>query len=211
MVAQRERDNWLSIEDFLALDRENLDQRYEYADGHMYALAGGSGNHGLIISNTNRVIGNHLKNSPCATLTEMTFKVNGVCYLPDIMVTCSKKDIEENKTYMEFPKLVIEVLSPSTEKRDRGEKFLRYLNWPSVQEYALISQDRMFVEIFSRQGLEWRYRAYKHGENVELKSIGFIFPIEEIYARVVLPSHEPFLEASYPSSEDLDLIDREKE
>jgi Uma2 family endonuclease len=199
MVAQR--DDWLSVEDFLALDRENLDQKYEYIDGHMYALAGGSGNHGLIISNTSRAIGNHLKNSPCATLIEMTFKVNGICYLPDVMVTCNEKDIEENKTYMEFPKLVIEVLSPSTEKRDRGEKFLRYINWPSVQEYVLISQDVMLVEVFTREGLEWRYRAYKHGEKVELKSIGFIFPIEEIYERVVLPPRESFLE-------DLGLIDQ---
>ncbi|SRR5258708_10553165 len=199
MVARR--DDWLSVEDFLALDRESLDQKYEYIDGHMYALAGGSGNHGLIISNTSRAIGNHLKNSPCATLIEMTFKVNGICYLPDVMVTCNEKDIEENKTYMEFPKLVIEVLSPSTEKRDRGEKFLRYINWPSVQEYVLISQDVMLVEVFTREGLEWRYRAYKHGEKVELKSIGFIFPIEEIYERVVLPPRESFLE-------DLGLIDQ---
>lgn len=199
MVARR--DDWLSMEEFLALDRENLDQKYEYVDGHMYALAGGSGNHGLIISNTNRVIGNHLKGSPCATLTEMTFKVNGVCYLPDVMVTCSEEDIEENKTYMEFPKLVIEVLSPSTEKKDRGEKFLRYLNWPSIQEYALISQSMMLVEVFSREGREWRYQMYKPGEYVELKSIGFIFPIEEIYERVILPLREPLLEASYSSSD----------
>src|SRR5437660_9971630 len=109
MVAQRERDNWLSIEDFLALDRENLDQKYEYIDGHMYALAGGSGNHGLIISNTNTIISQHLKKSPCITLVEMTLKIEDACFLPDVMVTCNEQDIQENKTYMEFPKLVIEV------------------------------------------------------------------------------------------------------
>jgi Uma2 family endonuclease len=206
MVAQR--DDWLSVEDFLALDRENLDQKYEYIDGHMYALAGGSGNHGLIIANTHAMIHHRLKGSSCATLTEMTFKVNGVCYLPDVMVTCSEKDIEENKTYMEFPKLVIEVLSPSTEKRDRGEKFLRYINWPSVQEYVLINQEMMLVEIFTRERLEWRYRAYKHGEKVELKSIGFNFPIEEIYERVTLSPNKSFLESLYPpSSQDQGLID----
>jgi len=200
MVAQR--DDWLSVEDFLALDREALDQKYEYIDGHMYALAGDSGNHGLIIANTHATIHHHLRSSPCATLMEMTFKVHGVCYLPDVMVTCSEKDIEENKTYMEFPKLVIEVLSSSTEKRDRGEKFLRYVNWPSIQEYALISQDVMLVEIFRRKDLEWSYRAYKRGEKVELKSIGFVFPIEEIYERVILSPHEPFLDYPDPSSED---------
>src|SRR5258708_19670934 len=126
MVARR--DDWLSVEDFLALDRESLDQKYEYIDGHMYALAGGSGNHGLIISNTSRAIGNHLKNSPCATLIEMTFKVNGICYLPDVMVTCNEKDIEENKTYMEFPNLLIEVLSPSPQKNTKAKKFLPIFN-----------------------------------------------------------------------------------
>src|SRR2546429_4080933 len=194
MVAQR--DDWLSVEDFLALDRESLDQKYEYMDGHMYALAGGSGNHGLIISNANRIIGNHLRSSPCATLVEMTLKIRSACFLPDVMVTCNKKDIEENKTYMEFTKLVIEVLSPSTEKGDRGKKFLRYINCPSVQEYVLISQDIMLVEKYTRASPEWRYRSYRRGENVEFKSIGFIFPIEELYERVILPPEEFFEEES---------------
>jgi len=191
MVAQR--DDWLSVEDFLALDRESLDQNYEYIDGYVYALAGGSGNHGLIMSNTHAIIHHHLKGSPCATLTEMTLKIQGACFLPDVMVTCDERDIEENKTYMEFPKLVIEVLSPSTERGDRGRKFLRYIDCPSIQEYVLISQNVMLVEVFARKGLEWGYRKYICGENVELRSIGFIFPIEEIYERVILPPQKPFL------------------
>jgi Uma2 family endonuclease len=189
MVAQRNdgfSHDWLSVEDFLALDRESLDQKYEYLDGHMYALAGGSGNHGLIMSNTHAMIHHHLAKSPCATLTEMTLKLQDACFLPDVMVTCSEKDIEENKTYMEFPKLVIEVLSPSTVKRDRGEKFLYYTNSSSIQEYVLISQDIMLVEIFSRKDLEWGYRAYRQGEKVAFKSIGLIFPIEMLYERVVM-------------------------
>ena len=191
MVAQR--DEWLSIEDFLALDRESLDQKYEYIDGYMYALAGGSGNHSLIISNTHIIIGVHLAHSPCATLTEMTLKIHNACFLADVMVTCNEMDIEENKTYMEFPKLVIEVLSPSTEKVDRKEKLLRYLDCPSIQEYVLISQDMILVEVFVRKDLEWRYRKYISGENVELKSIGLIFPIEKLYERVILPPQKPFL------------------
>jgi Uma2 family endonuclease len=188
MVAQR--DDWMSVEDFLALDRESLDQNYEYIDGHMYALAGGSGNHALIISNTLLLIGDHLKRSPCATLTKMTLKIDNACLLPDVMVTCSEEDIEESKTYMEFPKLVIEVLSPSTEKQDRGKKFLRYINCPSIREYILISQDTMLVEVYTRKDREWIYREYRHGEKVELTSIGLIFPIEEIYERVILPSNK---------------------
>src|SRR2546429_9667064 len=90
MVAKR--DEWMSVEDFLALDRESLDQKYEYIDGHMYALAGGSSNHGLIISNTNTIISQHLKKSPCVTLVEMTLKIEDACFLPDVMVTCNEQD-----------------------------------------------------------------------------------------------------------------------
>jgi len=208
MVARR--DDWLSVEEFLALDRENLDQKYEYRNGRMIAMAGGSKHHGMLISNLHLILGNHLKGSPCFVFTEMTLKIEDECSLPDVMVTCDEKDLaeDENPTYIENPKLVIEVLSPSTEKDDRGEKFLRYVNWPSIQEYVLISQDMMLVEIFTRKGLEWSYRAYKRGEKVELKSIGFIFPIEEIYERVILSPRKPFLEYPYLSSEDLDLIDQ---
>jgi len=193
MVAQR--DDRLSLEDFLALDRESLDQKYEYIDGHMYALAGGSGNHALIISNTNTIISNHLENNPCVTLTEMTVKIDDACFIPDVIVTCHQKDIEESKTYMEFPKLVIEVLSPSTANKDRGEKFLRYIDCPSIQEYVLISQDVMLVQVYTRKMPEWGYRKYMRNENVELRSIGLIFPIEKLYNKIILPLPKLFLKS----------------
>ncbi len=85
MVAQR--DDWLSLEDFLALDRETLDQKYEYIDGHMYALAGGSTNHSIITSHANRIVGNHIQaqSSPCVTFSgDMTLKIYDACFLPDV-------------------------------------------------------------------------------------------------------------------------------
>ncbi len=184
MVAKR--NEWMSVEDFLALDRESLDQKYEYMDGHMYALAGGSGNHALIISNTNTLISHHLKKSPCVTLVEMTLKIEDACFIPDVMVTCNKQDIQENKTYMESPTLVIEVLSPSTEKIDKEEKFLCYMDCPAIQEYVIISQDVMLVQAYTRKGLEWTYHSYIEGENVALSSIGLTVPIQEIYPKVIL-------------------------
>ncbi len=187
MVARR--GDWLSIEDFLALDRESLDQRYEYMDGHMYALAGGSTNHSVITANAARVIGNHLdeQSSPSATFSpDMTLKIEDACCLPDVMVSCNEKDLAESKTYIEFPKLVIEVLSPSTMRRDRYEKLYRYTNCPSIQEYVLISQDRMLVEIYTRKGPKWEYCRYEGGENVEFQSIGLVFPIEKLYRRAIL-------------------------
>src|SRR5438445_8738199 len=137
MVAQR--DKWLSLEDFLALDRESLDQKYEYMNGHMYALAGGSSNHSVISVNAMAVIHNHLneQSSPCITYNaDMTLKIQDAGFLPDVMVSCNEKDIGENKTYIESPSLVVEVLSPSTMKRDRYDKLLRYTNCRSIQEYV---------------------------------------------------------------------------
>ncbi len=192
MVAQR--DDWFSVEDFLALDRESLDQKYEYRNGRMIAMAGGSKHHGMLISNLHLILGNHLKGSPCFVFTEMTLKIEDECLLPDLMVTCDEKDLaeDENPTYIEYPKLVIEVLSPSTEKDDRGEKFLKYTYCPSIQEYVLINYECTLVQIERRQGGQWLTTWFKQGENVELQSIGLTVPVEEIYDRVVLPAFEPF-------------------
>ena len=92
---------------------------------------------------------------------------------------------------MEFPKLVIEVLSPSTEKKDKEEKSLYYMDCSSIQGYVLVSQDIMLIQTYTRKGLEWTYHSYIQGENVELRSIGLTFPIEEIYDKVILPPRKP--------------------
>ena len=182
MVARR--DERLSLEDFLALDRESLDRKYEYMNGHMYALAGGSSNHVIISVNATQIISNHLdeQSSPCITYnSDMTFKINNACFLPDLMVSCNEKDIEGNKSYIECPRLVVEILSSSTMKRDRYDKLFYSTNTPSIQEYALISQDKIVVEIYRRTDLKWEYCAYSECDTVEFKSIGLIFPIEKLY------------------------------
>lgn len=81
----------------------------------------------------------HLRGKPCRTLSEGTLKIESVCYLPAIMVTCNEEDITENKTYIEHHKLVIEVLSPSTEGTDKRDKVLVYAHCFSIQEYVLVN------------------------------------------------------------------------
>src|SRR6266550_8218148 len=136
MVAKRHEQ--MTVEDFLALDRENLDQKYEFINGQMVAMAGGSNNHTLIIVNLSGMLYTHLRKSPCAAFSEGTLKIEDECYLPDIMVTCNEIDLTENKTYIEHPKLVIEVLSPTTEKYDKTDKVWIYTQCLSIQEYILI-------------------------------------------------------------------------
>jgi len=192
MVAKR--DEWLSIEDFLALDRESLDQRYEFRNGHMVAMAGGSTHHGILIANTHTLLGQHLKGKPCFAFVEMTLKLEDSCFIPDLMVTCNEQDLTDNKTYIEYPSLVIEVLSPSTESDDRGEKFFQYINSPTIQEYALINYKVKLLQMYTKKELEWVYSDSKDTGTIELQTIGLTVPIEEVYDRIALPLPKSFIE-----------------
>ena len=196
MVARRHEH--MTVEDFLALDRENLDQKYAFINGEMVAMAGGSTNHGILIGNTYTLIYSHLRRGPCFAFVEGTLKIEDDCHLPDIMVTCNEQDLTENKTYIEHPKLVIEVLSPSTEKYDRMDKVWIYTQCPSIQEYILVNWDIMIVQKMNRKGTEgldyfqWIDRFYHQGENVELETIGLSISVDDIYEKVTLPPLDPF-------------------
>jgi len=195
MVAKR--DERMTVEDFLALDREKLDQKYEFRNGQMVAMSGGTINHATLIGNIYALIHPHFRKSPCLVLSESTLKVEDECYLPDIMVTCNQQDITENKTYVEHPKLVIEVLSPSTEINDRRDKLLVYTQCVSIQEYVLVNWDFMLVQKMTRkdtQGLDqiqWLDHWYGRGESVELETIGLSLPVDDIYEKIVLPASDP--------------------
>src|SRR2546429_9924808 len=196
MVAKR--NNQMSLEDFLALDRENLDQKYAFINGEMIAMAGGSVNHGTLLSNVHALIQVHLRKSPCRVLSESTLLVENDCHLPDIMVTCNEQDVTENKTHIEHPKLVIEILSPTTEKYDRMDKVWIYTQCPYIQEYILVNWDVMIIQKLTRKGTEgldyfqWIDRFHHQGENVELETIGLSILVDDIYEKVALPPLDPF-------------------
>lgn len=191
------RNEVVTVDDFLALDRENLDQKYEFRNGQMMAMSGGSTNHTLIIANLSGILYAHLRKSPCAFLPEGTLKIEDECYLPDIMVTCNEKDLTENKTYIEHPKLVIEVLSPSTETNNRRDKLLAYTQCLSIQEYVLVNWDCILIEKMSRKdteeldSIQWINQWYGEGETLELETIGLSIPVEDVYERAILPSSNP--------------------
>ncbi len=201
MVAKR--DEWMSVgprtvEEFLALDRETLDQKYEFRNGQMVAMSGGSNNHTLIIMNLSGILYAHLRKNPCAAFSEGTLKIEDECYMLDIMVTCNDQDLTGNKTYLEHPKLVMEVLSPTTDKYDRTDKTWIYTQCRSIQEYILIEWDMMTVQRMTRKGtgesdwFQWIDRRYYQGESVELETIGLTIPVDDIYEKVTLPPLDPF-------------------
>jgi Uma2 family endonuclease len=101
---------------------------------------------------------------------------------PDVTVSCD----EEAGSMLANPTVIIEVLSPTTEKRDRGAKFKSYKALSSLQEYVLIGSEYRTIEVHRREGDLWRQYLYGEGDLVELKSLGIRFPFDEVYRRIPL-------------------------
>lgn len=107
-------------------------------------------------------------------------------FYPDLIVSCHPEDINARK-FIQNPKLIVEVLSPGTSGKDRGEKFRYYLTIPSLQEYILIDSEKISVERYCRgEGRMWLYYPYTTGDMITLSSIAFEFPIEMLYDSVGL-------------------------
>ena len=97
-------------------------------------------------------------------------------YYPDVIVSCDPQDRNARK-FIQFPTLIVEVLSPGTEAKDRGEKFTYYQTMPSLQEYALVDSEKVAVECYRRgEGRLWLYYPYRSGDVIAFSSIGFECP-----------------------------------
>jgi len=134
------------------------DVRHEYLDGAVYAMAGGTQIHNRISLNIAGALDGLLDGSPCRPfLGDVKVRVKTLSsesyYYPDVVVTCDAEDT--NPLFLEKPTTIFEVLSDSTERIDRNEKFLAYTSIPSVQEYVLVRQDRKEVTV-ARRSNDWR-------------------------------------------------------
>ena len=176
----------ISVEDYLA-GEEISPVRYEYVYGEVYAMAGTSDKHNLITGNIYVALSIHLRDSPCdAFFTDIKVRVSPqVYYYPDILVSCEQNP--ENSYFRNNPILIVEVLSPSTQEIDRREKLLFYQQMPSVQEYVVVEQEKMHVEIHRRQpDGHWitYYFNQDADEEVEFQSVELTMTLGEIYRRV---------------------------
>jgi Uma2 family endonuclease len=183
---------YLSSAEYLEWE-EKSEIKHEYIDGKIFAMAGSSDAHAAIVRNVIMSLGPHLRGSGCSLYPQdikAQIKRRRRYYYPDLMVTCDDRD-KSDRYVKRYYKLIIEVLSDSTEGLDRGAKFEDYRRSESLEEYVLISQNRMNVEIY-RKNLagRWELQAYQVGEVVELVSIGLTFPIADLYEDVVLPTEE---------------------
>jgi Uma2 family endonuclease len=171
----------ISVEDYLTGELSS-DIKHELIDGCVYAMAGASANHERISGNVYRKFGNHLENMPCEPFgSDMKLRINSNFFYPDVMVDCRFDNSEPYFT--QTPIIIVEVLSRSTRKKDTTLKLLSYINISSLQEYVLIEQDFVDVQVF-RRSEGWLARHYFLGDEVTFKSIGLTLPVEDIYHRV---------------------------
>ncbi|MFZ4704192.1 MAG: Uma2 family endonuclease [Candidatus Methylumidiphilus sp.] len=174
-------DEWQSPEDYL--QGELLSEiKHEYLDGQVYAMAGASRNHERIAGNMFGEIRNWLKNSPCEPFaSDMKVKAGANFFYPDVMVVCEEQNPHEY--YSDSPTILVEVLSKSTRKTDETTKRMVYFNIASLQEYVIIEQDIVDVEI-CRRSKGWLSEHFFLGDELCFESIGLKLTVEEIYARV---------------------------
>ncbi|MBV8856966.1 MAG: Uma2 family endonuclease [Acidobacteria bacterium] len=174
----------LSVAEYLEGEKDAA-VRHEYVAGQAYAMAGASARHNRIAGNIFARLNNLLDGAECEPfISDMKVSVApDLYYYPDVVVTCDPPGADP---YVRTePRLVVEVLSPSTERADRHEKLAAYKNCPSVLEYALVSQDRMLVELHRRVGDGWQTELLTEPvERCAFDSVGLTLALADIYRNV---------------------------
>ncbi|MGD9562456.1 MAG: Uma2 family endonuclease [Pyrinomonadaceae bacterium] len=175
----------LTADEYLALE-ESSEERSEYIDGYVYAMAGGTASHIQISFNLTRIISEKLRGKCRAYQSEMKVRVEDTdtFYYPDVTVVCGEQQFYRGRRdVIENPILLVEVLSESTQEYDKNDKFFAYQKIESFKEYLLISQQKHAVQQYTRQSDgHWKIQASIGIDNsVYLESVELDVPMREIY------------------------------
>jgi Uma2 family endonuclease len=191
----------LSPEDYLRLEAESP-LKHEYIDGEIYARAGASDVHVTLALNLATLLRSHVRGTGCRVyISDMKARIEArnCFYYPDVMVTCDARD-SETSDYKRFPKLIVEVLSNSTEAFDRGDKFADYQTLESLQEYVLVNTRHQRVECFRRNEAQraaglaglWVLQYYTpETKTFDLKSLDFTDTLAALYEDAELETSAP--------------------
>ena len=180
--------SFISSEEYLQRERGS-DMRHEFVGGVTYAMAGASEEHNTIAGNLHAALHAHLRGRSCRVFI-VDLKVSlqvahtEIFYYPDLMVVCDPRDTD--RYFKRYPKVLIEVLSEDTEHIDRREKFLNYTQIGSLEEYALVAQDRMEATLFRRSS-HWKPVVLSQPDQIlQLTSLAFHLPLSAVYDGVKL-------------------------
>ncbi|MCB1920436.1 MAG: Uma2 family endonuclease [Candidatus Competibacteraceae bacterium] len=168
----------VSVAEFIEWENQQ-DTRHELLDGEVIAMTGGTVAHASLILQIGAALLHHLKGTPCRVFTS-DLKVQALknVFYPDVVVSCESQ--ENDDVLCHCPKLIIEVLSSSTSRKDRSKKRLAYQEIESLEEYVLVSQEAKHIEVYRRED-DWQASIHIGGV-VELRSVNFSLAIDEIYA-----------------------------
>ena len=201
------------IEEYLARERQ-AEERHEYLDGEVYAMAGESPEHGAICMNLSVSIGTQLRGTPCQAFSkDMKVRsgrlplpghaMKGLFSYPDLLVVCGDMQFHDQfRDVLLNPTLIVEVLSESTEAFDRGEKFRRYRTWlPTLTDYLLVAQDKPLIDHYHRvEQNRWELVSIEGlAAHLRLESIHCTLHLAEVYERIVFPTEEPELIQEQPA------------
>lgn len=192
-----------SVEEYLVLEEAAV-EKHEFHDGEIIAMSGGTYEQSRIISNILVAMAVRLKGSPCFVLeSNMRIAVaKKLRYLyPDATIVCDGPVFDprdKRRTTINNPRVIVEVLSESTEAHDRGTKFGYYRELDSMEEYVLVSQSRPMIETYLRQpDHTWSFAAWQGVEDVAaLRAVAIDLPLAEVYSGLTFPQDEPPAEAS---------------
>jgi Uma2 family endonuclease len=190
---------------YLATERES-EARHEFLDGQIYAMAGESPEHGTICTNLTIDIGLQLRGTPCQVFAKdmkvrsgpmprRRYSQKGMYSYPDLLIVCGALQfLDEHRDVLINPKVIIEVLSPTTEAFDCNEKFRRYRTFnPSLTDYLVVAQDRPSIQHFElRESGEWviAASATELSDRVDIASVNCALQLAEVYDRVTFPEIE---------------------
>lgn len=188
MSAISKQDVLISEQGYFDLEKQT-DTRHEYIDGYVYAMVGGSFNHGTLVGAIAGEIRNHLKGKPCRVFSEsIKVKIPSIYnakdsryFYPDVVVDCTIEKADGNM--LTTPVLVVEVLSASTHKYDETTKFQIYATIPTLQEYVLVEQDFVRIEV-QRRRTNWAVEKYFLGDKINFESLALTLDVEELYQNV---------------------------
>jgi Uma2 family endonuclease len=164
---------------------------YELLGGRVYAMAPPSPEHSVISANITEILRAQLgKRGPCRVYQEQYVAIpgNNPSCQPDVVMTCDERDWDKKKRLMPFrvrsPRLVVEILSPSTESLDRGEKFARYILCPTLEVYMLVNQAEAYIEVY-RQKNNWVEERYTENAVIMLETMNLELPLTAVYEGVL--------------------------
>lgn len=181
MLAAQSNSQPVSENQYLAEEAQR-DLKHEYIDGYVFAMSGASRNHRILCGNLFSLLHSHLQDDLCEPSWDVRVKAAGNYFYPDVVVDCDAST-DADSLYAQKPRLIVEVISRTTRHKDKGTKLLSYINIPTLEEYVMIEQDFVSIEVLRKKD-NWVPRHYTLGDNIHFDSINCTVSVETIYHNV---------------------------